>query len=422
MSARWHALWLAAVLGVGNGVAHAQQAAPDDEAPPQYAPVQQEELYRAALRASAEGRLEDAVALLVRFIDKEPRHAGAVLELALTQCELGNTAEAMRLFDDIGQRFDPPPGILEVIATHRASGCQHRAVRPASWLVSLGRGHDSNVNQGASNPSFTLGSGDNQGQYELDPEFRPHADSFNLLSGSYVRPLTTSGTLALLQGYVRRHDHQSAQDSASLLAGLEHSWNLGRWRTRLTGVLGTGMLDGKIYQRQQQLQLRAAPPISLPANWDLALATNISHVSYATRSNYDGNTFELSTLLTYRSKRDQVQLTVSGLRDHGSDSRPGGNRDGWFGNAQWYTLLRPGLYAEASLTRQHWQSAQAYSPGLIDLARRQDTSTARAAAQWYFRPNVSLQLEGRLVRNRENISLFQYNSRALQLSMRWDNF
>jgi hypothetical protein len=63
-----------------------------------------------------------------------------------------------------------------------------------------------------------------------------------------------------------------------------------------------------------------------------------------------------------------------------------------------------------------------YSPGLIEVARRQNLSSGRAAVQWYFRPNVSLHLEGRVVRNRENISLFQYNSHALQLSMRWDNF
>lgn len=54
--------------------------------------------------------------------------------------------------------------------------------------------------------------------------------------------------------------------------------------------------------------------------------------------------------------------------------------------------------------------------------RQQDTATARAALQWYVRPGVSLYLEGRAVRNRENIALFQYNSRAVQLSLRWDNF
>lgn len=387
-----------------------------------YAPVKQEELYRAALRAVAEGRLQDAADLLERFVAQEPRHAGAFLELAITQCELGNATEAERLFRTVEERFDPPPGIMEVIASHRAAGCDRRIARPASWLLSAGRGRDSNVNQGASDSNFTIGTGSNQTDLELSPEFLPKADSYSVLTGSYVQPLNTQGTLGIIQGYARRNDHIHEQDTATLLAGVEHSLNIGRWRTRATAAFGVAMLDKQLYQRQQQLQLRASPPIGLPPGLDLAVAGNISHVSYPTRTAYDATTLELSTLLTYRAKRDQLQFTVSRLRDHGVDARPGGDRGGWFGSLQWYTLLGPGWYAEAGLTHQHWQSDSMYSPGLIEVARRQNLSSGRAAVQWYFRPNVSLHLEGRVVRNRENISLFQYNSHALQLSMRWDNF
>jgi len=389
---------------------------------PQYEPVKQEELYRAALRAVAEGRLPEAAELLERFIAQEPRHAGAFLELAITQCELGNAAEAERLFKTVEERFDPPPGIMEVIASHRAAGCARPTVRPASWLLSAGRGRDSNVNQGASDSTFTIGTGSNQTDLELSPEFLPKADNYNVLTGSYVRPLNTYGTLGIVQGYVRRNDNIHEQDTATVLAGIEHSLNIGRWRTRATAAFGAAMLDKQLYQRQQQLQLRASPPIGLPAGLDFAVAGNISHVAYPTRTAYDATTLELSTLFTYRAKRDQLQFTVSKLRDHGVDARPGGDRSGWFGSLQWYTLLGSGWYAEAGLTHQHWQSDSIYSPGLIEVARRQNLSSGRAAVQWYFRPNVSLHLEGRVVRNRENISLFQYSSHALQLSVRWDNF
>lgn len=383
--------------------------------------VPQEELYRAGLRALAEGRPDDAAGLLTRFLEGEPLHAGAWLDLALSQCGLGNAAEAERLFQSIEQRFNPPPSILEVIAAYRARGCQP-AARPASWQLSAGRGHDDNVNQGTSTPTFTIGTGANQGELELSPEFLPQADSYTTLSGAYLRPLNARGTLLILQGYARRHDVAHAQDNVSTLAGLEQAWTMGRWRARATGALGAAMLDGSLYQRQQQAQLRVVPPLPLPSSVDVTLTSGINHIAYPTRRDYDANTVEVGAIVSYRKQRDQLELTVSALRDHALASRPGGDRRGGYANAQWYTELAGGLYAEAGASLQHWQSESVYSPQLIEIRRRQNTLTARAALQWYFRPGVSLQLEGRLVRNRENISLFQYNSRALQLSLRWDNF
>ena len=77
---------------------------------------------------------------------------------------------------------------------------------------------------------------------------------------------------------------------------------------------------------------------------------------------------------------------------------------------------------EAGLSHQHWRSDDIYSAGLIETRRRQNTTTLRTAGQWTVRPHTSVVLEWRGTFNRENISLFQYNSRALQLSLRWDNF
>lgn len=406
-------LLLAALLA-----APAARGADDEDAA---APPAQEDLYRAGLRALAEGRADDAARLLTRFLEGEPRHAGAWLDLALSQCELGNAAEAERLFQGIERDFAPPPSILEVIATYRARGCR-KAPRPASWQVAAGRGRDSNVNQGASSPTFTIGTGPDKTEQELTAEFLPQPDNYSTLSGSYLRPLNDDGTLAILQGYARRHDRLHEQDSVSTLAGLEQSWRPGAWRVRATGALGAALLDGRLYQRQRQIQLRAVPPLPLPANVDLALTSGLNQTRYPTRPNYDSRTLEVGAVLGYRRQGDQLELTVSALDDRALAERPGGDRRGWYANLAWYTELGRGLYAEAGASAQHWHSARLFSPGLIETVRQQDTATARAALQWYVRPGVSLYLEGRAVRNRENIALFQYNSRAVQLSLRWDNF
>jgi hypothetical protein len=394
-------------------------------APEQDAAAREEALYQAALRALSEGRLEEASAMLQQVVSQEPRHAGAWLDLAISQCELGNAADARRLFGMLEQRFTLPAGIAETIARYRATGCGKPAPsgrQGGAWLLAGTRGHDDNVNQGASDPRFAIGTGSTQTEYELDPAFLPKADSFSQLVGSYLRPLGNSGTSVIVQAYMRRHDHEHAQDTTSALGAVEHTLRIGDWRMRGTAALGYVTLNHVLYQRQQQLQARLTPPLKLPENAEFAFYGNLNHVIYPTRSAYDGNTLELGGIFGYRAKQSLTQATLTRLHDQSSEGRPGGDRNGWFGSLQWYGDLAGRLSLEAGLTHQRWRSDDIYSSGLIETRRLQQTTTLRAAGNWQLRPHTTLVLEWRGTFNRENISLFQYNSRALQLSLRWDNF
>jgi len=381
-----------------------------------------EALYQEALRMLAEGRPKDAARLLLQFVGRQPRHAGAWLDLAISQCELGNAIEAERLFREVETRFAPPSGILEAIAHYRANGCRKPPEPSGMWLLSATRGHDDNVNQGASNPRFAIGTGSDLTDYELDPTFLPRADNFSQLSASYLHPLPLKNTNAIVQAYGRWHDLEREQDTSSLLGALERTWTMGGWRLRGTAALGAVTLERSLYQRQRQLQARLTLPMPLPPEMEFAISANASRVSYPTRSVYDGNTIELGGIFGRRTKNNLTQATFTRLIDDSGDSRPGGDREGWFGSVQWYGGLSDKVTLEAGLTHQHWRSKSVYSPGLIETSRRQNTTTVRAAGQWTLRPHYSLLLEWRGTFNRENISLFQYNSRALQLSLRWDNF
>ena len=96
------------------------------------------------------------------MVQQEPEHAGAWLDLAILQCKLGYAQEAERLFAEIEARFQPPPGIREIIARLRAQGCAGwQPVKRLSLMV--GRGISDNVNQGASTPNFTIGGGVSRG-------------------------------------------------------------------------------------------------------------------------------------------------------------------------------------------------------------------------------------------------------------------
>ncbi|MGF6275044.1 tetratricopeptide (TPR) repeat protein [Massilia sp. UYP11] len=400
------------------------QDAPAADSPPSAGEAdQQEELYRAALRALSDGRVEEAAALLERVVAAQPRHAGAWLDLAITHCELGNSNEAERLFSGLQQRFALPEPIVETIARYRATGCGNRTAREGgAWLLAATRGHDDNVNQGASDPRFAIGTGSARTEYELAPDFLPKGDNFSQLTLSTVHPLGGAATNAIVQAYSRWHDRERSQDTALVVGAVEHTWKPGGWLLRGTAALGYVTLDRALYQRQKQLQMRLSPPWKMPEGAEFTLSGNLSQVEYPTRPAYDGTTIELGGIAGYRGGRSLTQATLTRLHDDSTNGRPGGDRDGWFGSLQWYGAATSRLSLEGGVAWQHWRSQALYSPGLIDTRRRQDTATLRTAVNWKLHSRYSVVVEWRSTLNRENISLFQYNSHALQMSLRWDNF
>jgi hypothetical protein len=117
-----------------------------------------------------------------------------------------------------------------------------------------------------------------------------------------------------------------------------------------------------------------------------------------------------------------ASISFGRLDDHALAQRPGGGRSGWFANAMLRRRVAENLTAEAGLVRQAWDSALPYAPGVIEEVRAQRTRTLRATLSYAIDKHQSIQLEARTVQNRENISIFQYNDRQLQLSWQWQGF
>jgi hypothetical protein len=108
------------------------------------------------------------------------------------------------------------------------------------------------------------------------------------------------------------------------------------------------------------------------------------------------------------------------LQDTPIGERPGGKRHGTITSLTARSRLAGELSGELGYTRQVWNSELPYSPELlIDQVRAQTTQVLRATLSYPLARNHSLQLEARAVRNKENISIFQYNNRLLQLSWLW---
>lgn len=378
-------------------------------------------LYLDAMQAIAEGRKKDASDTLARMIEQEPEHAGAWLDLAILQCELGHTEKAEQLFDSIEKRFSPPSGIMDVITYQRTKGC-------APWqpgartLMSIGRGTDSNVNQGTRNPNFTIGSGDTRIELQLLPEYFPKRDSYTLLSMEYARDLNANGTIGFIQFQARHNDSLTEYNTASLAASVEHPWRIGNWGVRGLGTLAVLSLGGRLYQEQGQVQAQITPPLSLPDNFQLKAVAGLAHVIYPTLRDFNSNMWDIRGVLSYKHGQHQIVTSLGYLADRGTSTRPGGNRHGQLLSLHGRTPLITNTFGEFSWTHQSWRSDLPYSPGLIDQTRHQKTQTLRAAVIVPINNRHSLHFEWRETRNKENISIFEYDNRSVQLNWQWQAF
>src|SRR5450830_204241 len=168
-------------------------------------PDQSQQLYQQALQSISEGRKNDASETLMRLIEQEPQHAGAWLEVALIQCELGHAEEAERLFSTIEERFKPSRGILDLIDRARATGCSQWH-RYAQSSFSVGRGIDQNVNQGATISTYTTSNlTGTPVELPLTDDFLPKHDQYTLLTADYLSDLTPNGTIGFAQFQARRY-------------------------------------------------------------------------------------------------------------------------------------------------------------------------------------------------------------------------
>jgi hypothetical protein len=394
----------AAMLGaLCSAPAHAEQQA----APPSEADI----LYDRALQSIAEGRKNDANATLQRVIDMAPSHAGAWLELALLQCSLGNQAEAERLFSIIEMRFDPPPGIVQLIANTRTAGCA-AAPLTSQYSITMARGIDQNVNQGSTRD---LGVADLD---QLAPEFRPQHDQYSMLSAEYLRDLTANGTVGFVQFQERHNDALHKYDSTALFAGAETPWRFGNWNVRGSALAGFIALGNKFYQRQYQLQARVGPPVPLPFSLQFHVLGGLTHASYVTLQNFDSTTGELRGMLSRRSGNTSINASLGVQRDKAAAARPGGDRDGWSASLQWRHRYGD-MTTDLGYNMQAWKSTLPYAPGVIEQVRDQTTHVLRATFIYPVTRNQNLILEARKVVNKENIPIFQYNNRQLQLSWQW---
>lgn len=385
-----------------------------------------ESRYQQALQWMAEGRYTQARDELLLLLAQQPEHAGAWLDLALLHCLMGRGNEAKALFAEVSQRFSPPAALREAIESLSQQGCAREPAK-FSARVRLGLGTDNNVNQGASSPSFSLGSGASATPLMLAAEYTPRADQFKAFVLDGFLPVGTEGTQAYAQGQARQHNHFPQYDLGAVVLGLEQPWQWGPWGWRANVSAALTTLEGALYQRQAQLQLQALAPASvllpapmqLPAGWLLGGSGTWTGASYPTLNGFDSQVWEVRGLLTYGSGGRTVQASAGYAVDQGQAQRPGSDRRGAVLGMGARLPLGERVSAEFGVAFQSWRGDQVYSPGLIDDRRQQTSLQLRTALTVSLTASQALHFELRHVRNDENVSLFTYQGSQLQLGWVW---
>jgi len=381
------------------------------------------DLYLQALKAINEKRHVDAKILLEKLIQSEPQHAGALLDLAIMQCNLGNKLEAERLFSFMINRFTPPLAILEIIELHRKTGCVLKTPE-VNRSFSAERGYDTNANQGALNSIFTL---DNQGtpiNLQLLPEYLPKPDRYMSVALDLSQEKPDNGNSFYLQLRGRQYATLHQFNSAGVAAGMGSQYMLKDWTVRPSASVNVLTLANALYQKQLTGRISFDPPQSSSPLLKWSMVASASRILYPTIKNFDGSIFELRALASRQAENYYLNINTALMYDQGNEQRIGGNRLGWsagsfFRSTTPLRLWQKPIFIELGLQHQSWQNEKIYLSGLINVKKHQNNNIVRAALGWVLDKENTLQLEYRQISNRENISFLSFDSRQLQLSWQW---
>lgn len=379
-----------------------------------------DEMYAEAVRMLNEHRYVEAQNILIKVIEQVPNHAGAWLDLAIIQCELGNEKQANYLFEQLAVRFSPPIAILEVINKQKIENCS-TTNKSNQYLMSLLRGYDSNINQGTSNSTYILGSESSQIELQLLPEYLPKKDHFSMATLSASTQNTAYDVTAFLQFNVRKYDYYSAFNTLSLATGINKVWNHEQWSSQLSFTGAYILLDNSVYQKQASAYLMTMPTYQSEDVFKYNFSAGVNFINYPTLLNFGSNIYEVRTQLVGDFKPFQIITSFAAMYDHAHLERPGGNRKGFFTSVSLRKKIAPKIESELSWNHQFWLSSSSYSPGLINEIRRQNNDSVKVGLKYLINKNQSISLDLNAFNNMENISFLEYKNKSIYFSWNWKN-
>jgi len=348
--------------------------------------------------------------------DSDAKAFGAeVLQLAIDNCLNGDAVQALALFKAIREQLDPPDAVRQIIDAYEVTGCRPNSNVLGRWGFQVGFGGDSNVNQGISATSLTLGSGSNPLELPLGDAYRPKSSLYAVVGIDRTFGLGTTGTGQLtLQSRANQAVPELNLTSALAAAAMPFEF-FGR-PGRIQLDVGATWLGGQYYQRAGALGLQWLPSLT-DRSWMANLAT--IRTNYSTQSNQDSQLVEAGV---WRERMVALGVGlfggVSGLYDHAINQRAGGDRYGWryqFGaSAAWGNWqIQPRVNVLA------WRSSEVFAPGLIDEVRQHRIALLDVQLIRPVSANQQIVVEWRARIANDNVPLYAYRGQTLAIYWRY---
>jgi len=382
-----------------------------------------DDLQAQAQVAISDGHRERALALLNELTQRDPRQAGALLDVAILYCQLGERTLSLKTLARIEAQYEVPAAIEKLIVFYRASACRPAELRP-QLTVSAGAGVTSNANFGPSNSVVTFAPGAPFSSLTLAPESLAHSDQYIESTVQGELPISSMPGFELLAALADRQYlslHNFDQRAVTIGFADRRSFRQGELYNQFT----TNMLwlGTRVYQRDIGWHTSFWLP---PAAWRPMLARGgldltVTDSVYPGNSLYDAVYFEVrAAFQAHIGERTSLQLFVGPAWDKPYRGRPGGVQHGY---SSWlsadYDMDRHGQL-EAVLQQRMLIDANAYDPVFFgSLGQHQ---TIRSASLRYTYPlirgwSVYAQVSAQRISN--SISIFAYSVYDGSLGLSW---
>jgi hypothetical protein len=369
------------------------------------------------------GHREQAIKLLNELVERDPRRAGALLEVAILYCQLGERDLSLAALSHLEKSYPVPPPIEKLIGFYKTDSCTPAASRP-KLSVSVGVGATSNANFGTSNPFVTFAPGAPFTSLELAPESLAHADDYleSRIEGELPLSMLPNVTLvAALANLEYRSMHAFDQRTATF--GVSHSASVGRGEIDDQWLVDTLWLGTHVYQRDLNGRIGYwGAPVSLGTSLSrVGVDLTLNDAKYPGNTLYDSLRTELRIGFNAHFGEGTTVLLFAGPAwDDPRATRPGGARHGYTASFTLDQDLSRYGQLEAVLQQRTLNDTAAYDPLFFgDVKRRQSVQVVSLRYVYPINRSWSLYALASSQRVDDSISLFSYTIRSGSAGLTW---
>lgn len=391
-----------------------------------------EQIYLEAIKEIENNNLQSAEILLTKVIQLDANHAGAKLDLAILNCKLGNEFQTELLLKELEHKYLPNQNIKNIIQKIRGYSCKNNDtenkkntnnnIQNIFW-VKLAIGYDSNINQGTSNPLFEASDGSQTIAFILSDNYIKHGGtSFNLNVG-FMHKISDNNDKIFVKLNTKNHNHYTYFNTTSgqILYQIPNIYLGENKQTKITSNIAYNVinLDAKPYLSQQKFSISLLPFLNnnnnANNNFQSVFSFNATRSDYRNIKAYNARIYELKTDLKYYQKNYFTTLSAGILLDKEENTRPGGNKKGFFiASNHKYSFNDKWLF-EVFAHYQKWHSSRIYLANFIPKKRYQKIYAYGITTDYKINKHNSIGVEFMNIYNQENISLFEYKNKSLQL-------